>query len=268
MEIAIIAPTKYMKEFNKQGHLEMALAHLCDFKSKYYKYFKQQVKENVFVILDNGLYECKKSIPVEHLIKIAKDLKPAEVVAPDVLFDGKATIANARYFAKLMKRAKLNIDMRIMVVIQGKNQREWLKCYKEACELDEDCMWTIGLSKLSIPRCFGKKTDKAPVAQSRLRLLEKLNSKDDWSYGCQYHLLGGDNWLAHELKTIVEKDYPVRSNDSSVAVNYGHNDLTFNSHGKIRRYIHGNLPFDQSIESTKFASINANIGKLLSITDY
>ncbi|WP_059007984.1 hypothetical protein [Streptomyces specialis] len=104
-----------------------------------------------------------------------------------------------------------------MAVPQGRTRDEWLRCHDELAVIPGIDL--IGLSKLSVPRCF-----QAPAAEARLactaHLLAHGTSKP-------LHLLGGDRSLPWELAEHrrLGHDQPgagprVRSNDSSFAYWY------------------------------------------------
>lgn len=90
----------------------------------------------------------------------------------------------------------------------------------------------IGLSKLSVPKCFGRLHEKyGPVAKSRMRAIERvLNSRrykvyrgslrKNRSRGKKIHLLGGDNWTSYEIEMLNKYSF-IRSIDTSMPVWYG-----------------------------------------------
>lgn len=259
MQVAIIAPIKHLQDFSSQGDIAMCLAHLYLESLEYREYYTEQVRKGRFVILDNGLYENGKSISMTQLIDIVEKLRPSEVVAPDALFNGARTYMNAVEFMDKMDQRKLLASTKVMVVIQGSTPREWRECYRICTQSFPHI--TIGLSKLAIPKCFGSIVDESPVTSSRLDVLIYLSS---FSHKHQYHLLGGDNWLAHELNAAKYFDF-IRSNDSSVAVNYGAYNLTFDNANKIYTTL-PNFNFNMQIDENKFGYINSNIETLLKVS--
>jgi len=81
-----------------------------------------------------------------------KELAPSEVIAPDVLFDKDATIANAIKFRDRMEAEGLLDSTEIFFCPQGKTKEDWLEAYKWG--LEQDWISTIGFSKIAIPQAW------------------------------------------------------------------------------------------------------------------
>jgi len=244
ISICVISPISHLHRFANFGDFDMSLAHLVlenKGDNDYARYYKQQSQQGRFVLLDNSAYELQKQgkgLSPEPVLDAAEITQPTEVIATDVLYDKDATISSTKDFLQYMKHRQLTDKYRVMAVVQGSSEGEWLDCFVRLSELP---VQTIGLSKLSVPKSFlGEQDTSGCVARARLKCiklicehkLDKLLLK----HGQVIHLLGGDNWTAWEMSQ--QKIYPwIRSNDSSCAVWYGLHSKVFDETGKIESLI-------------------------------
>lgn len=223
IDLAVIAAIPDLHHLSAVGTIDMALAHLVLTEPAYAAYFRTRAEQGVTVYLDNSAYELQEStgagLPAEPVLRAAQLTGAHVIVCQDVLFDGPATIAATRRFLDAARHLATTSATRpqFMAVPQGRTRDEWLRCYNQLAAMPGIDL--IGLSKLSVPRCFD-----APVAEARLactaHLLARGTSKP-------LHLLGGDRSLPWELAEHrrLGHDQPgagpgVRSNDSSFAYWY------------------------------------------------
>ncbi len=96
MDYYVISPVSNLEPM-KLGDRIFALAHLWVQFPEYRKFILEQKEQGKFITLDNSAAE-RALVTEEVLIGICKVLLPNEVIAPDVLFDKQATIANAINF--------------------------------------------------------------------------------------------------------------------------------------------------------------------------
>lgn len=201
------------------GTMEMALTHLVLKHEGYTERLQGRRQDGVFVLLDNSVFELGKSMSSQAIIEAAQLINPSEVVCPDVLYKGDATVAATRTFISEKGRELMRINPRvtIMGVPQGSSRLEWLTCAEDLSKLVD----TVGLSKISIPECFGKPGE--PLVVTRRRALEALCRQTSWGTRTTpgwAHLLGGDWSLGLEIAGYTN-DQRVRSCDSSLAWWYG-----------------------------------------------
>jgi len=183
VKIAVIPPARNF-ELMGLGDLLMVLPNLCNLSKDYREYVKASTK---YKILDNGAAEGAQET-TEILLKLAKDLKIDEIIAPDVLYNADQTIlATNKFLAKCPSR------FRIMAVPQGLKLTEWLKCYSAFDS--NDAIDVIGLSKFSVPKCFKEITLEDDIFTNRYEAMRRVYTKDK-----PVHLLGLRNPL--ELKYI------------------------------------------------------------------
>ena len=135
----------------KLGDRIFALAHLWVQFPEYRTFILQQKAEGKFITLDNSAAE-RALVTEEVLIGICKVLTPDEVIAPDVLFDKQATIANAINFKHRMDAEGLSSNSDIFFCPQGQTKEDWIEAYKWG--LDQDWIKVIGLSKIAVPNAW------------------------------------------------------------------------------------------------------------------
>jgi hypothetical protein len=212
IDVAVIASVPHLDDLAALGSIDMALAHLTLDNTRYADFYRQRAADGVTVILDNSAYELEertgKGLGVEPVLEAAERIGATVVICQDVPYDSAGTLTTTRRF--LTEAA--GTGYQFMAVPQGTTRAEWLDCYDILATMPG--IDIIGLSKLSVPRCFG-----GPVAESRLTCVETLLARGITS---PLHLLGGDRSLPWELAEHRRRghDGTVRSNDSSFAFWY------------------------------------------------
>ncbi|MGH8897385.1 MAG: hypothetical protein ACRDZ4_10275 [Egibacteraceae bacterium] len=215
IDLAVIASRPHLDQLSARGSIDMALTHLVLDHPAYAAYYRTRAEAGITVLLDNSAYEMETetgqgmaAIPV---LNAAVQIGASVVVCQDVLYDAAATVAATRQF--LGQVADIGAELyRFMGVPQGRTRAEWLVCYEQLVAMPG--VDVIGLSKLSVPRCFD-----APVAEARLACVDQLVRLGTPK---PLHLLGGDRRLPWELAEHRRRghDHIVRSNDSSFAYWY------------------------------------------------
>ena len=108
---------------------------------EYAEFYGQQRKKGRFVVLDNGAFEGKL-LENDDLIAAVKELRPQEVVAPDVIGSRKQTYDRAREFTARVREEGLSVL--IQVCPQGNHFQEWTESYQELADLPG--VSTVGVS--------------------------------------------------------------------------------------------------------------------------
>lgn len=142
-----VIPNIYNLELmlESKGNRIYCLAHFYLAYPHYREWFLDKKKEGYFITLDNSAAE-KSLVTEEKLLKITEELKPDEVIPPDVLFDKDSTLNNFYSFIDHNK------DVSIFACPQGKDMQTWLECYDEMVKHPR--VTVVGLSKITIPVCF------------------------------------------------------------------------------------------------------------------
>jgi len=137
----------------KLGDRLFVLAHLWVQSEEYRNFIYERMDEDIecWITLDNSAAE-RALVTEDVLIQVVHELAPSEVIAPDVLFDKDATIANAIKFRDRLEAEGLLDTTDIFFCPQGKTKEDWLEAYKWG--LEQDWIQTIGFSKIAIPQAW------------------------------------------------------------------------------------------------------------------
>ena len=182
------SPISILEESKEYNDYDYALVHLFETHPKYYEFFKQSLREDREVLLDNSIFELGEAFDSDKFAKYVEELKPSYYIVPDVLEDGYQTMLNYNDFVK--KYPDLP-GLRIGVV-QGKTYDELVDCY----------------------RYMSEQSDYVAISF-------------DYSYyvaNVPHHLLGCS--LAKEFKAYTN-DYSIRSVDTSNPVVAGIKELRY-----------------------------------------
>ena len=137
----------------KLGDRLFVLAHLWVQSEEYRNFIYEQMDEDIerWITLDNSAAE-RALVTEDVLIQVVQELAPSEVIAPDVLFDKDATIANAIKFRDRLEAEDLLYTTDIFFCPQGKTKEDWLEAYQWG--LEQDWIQTIGFSKIAVPQAW------------------------------------------------------------------------------------------------------------------
>ena len=150
MDFYVISPVSNLEPM-KLGDRTFALAHLWVQFPEYRKFILEQKEQGRFITLDNSAAE-RALVTEDVLIDVCKELMPNEVIAPDVLFDKQATIANAINFKNRMDTEGLSDDIDIFFCPQGQTKEDWIEAYQWG--IDQNWVKVIGLSKIAVPNAW------------------------------------------------------------------------------------------------------------------
>lgn len=158
MDFYVIPPVKHLTMMNEGDRFFcLAQLYLKPENVEYREFFKAKVAQGKWVTLDNGAGD-HDLVTEDQLLEAVTDLMPSEVIPPDVLFDGLATIRNLESFVKKMEQRDLLDKVQIFACPQGKTKEDWLFVYKYM--LYHPNVTTIGFSKIAVPYAFlGAKGD-------------------------------------------------------------------------------------------------------------
>ena len=150
MEFYVISPISNLEPM-KLGDRIFALSHLWVQFPEYRKFILEQKSAGKFITLDNSAAE-RALVTEDILIDICHELMPHEVIAPDVLFDKDATIANAISFRDRIEKEGLLDLIQIFFCPQGKTKQDWLETYTWG--INQDWINVIGFSKIAVPNAW------------------------------------------------------------------------------------------------------------------
>ena len=256
MKFYTIPPNKNLNLMH-QGDSYFALAHHYISDKSYREYFLNLRKENpdAFITLDNGAAE-HSLVTEDVLLKIVKELRPDEVIAPDVLFDQKQTLLNLYYFTDKMINSRLTKHTKIFACPQGNTKEEWLECYK--LMLSNPLVSTIGLSKIAVPKCWNDVVGDKMIAQSRNECVAEL-TKRGWLQK-PLHLLGMGEHTEFDYYLQHKTPY-IRSSDSCYTILAALNNISFRR-GDLTRILTTNDYFDCTLDGGQVITAIDNIDYL------
>lgn len=145
-----IIPTLKNLELTYAGDRVFCLAHFY----KQYPHYRQFFLDirakypKMHITLDNSAAE-RALVTESVLLQIVGELKPTEVIAPDILFDADATLSNLDSFISKMEKANYFKHTQVFGCPQGKTKEDWITCYDRMNA--HPYVSVIGMSKIAIP---------------------------------------------------------------------------------------------------------------------
>lgn len=177
----------------------MCLANIASKDEKYCEFYKKQVQNGKFVLLDNGAAEADQ-MTLDVMWSVIEKINPSEVILNDSLLNGEETIKKSLEALKFYEEK--GYEGQYMFVPQGKNYEEWKECYKN---MDLSKISTIGVSKFV--------TSGWNDSNARYKCCFYINETRS------IHLLGCHENI-DEVKRISKNFWNVRSNDTAIAFIY------------------------------------------------
>ena len=125
--------------------MHMFLTHLVE-KYPFYAKFAKEVAG--YKILDNSLIELGGAVDLQRVLSAAEQIGADEIILPDVFQDGPATIkaVNDALSDLIDRYPNRSWPYKLMAVAQGKNEEEWVSCYKQL--LNNPDIDIIGIPKV------------------------------------------------------------------------------------------------------------------------
>lgn len=143
MKLAVIAPPEYLNEVHTARlSYHMALGQELLRNVAYCDWYRWRHNRGDFIIVDNGAAEPgEERIPFEAVLNAAEYVHADEVILPDVLYDWAQTVALTTHSAVLDQVPAKNR----MIVPQGTDFDEWVKCFKAIINKTE--VRSVGIAK-------------------------------------------------------------------------------------------------------------------------
>lgn len=256
MKFFCIPPNKHL-DMMHNGDYYFCLAHHYIGSSSYRDYFLnlRKSRSDAFICLDNGCAE-ESTVTEDDLLFVVEELKPNEVVAPDVLFDRKHTLSNFYSFLEKMKEFNYIKHTSLFACPQGDTKEEWLSCYETMVKNSH--VTCIGLSKIAIPVCWNNVRGDKMIGLSRNQCIREL--KDRNIIIKPLHLLGMGEHDEFEFY-LINKIPNIRSSDSCYTVLAAINGIDFEQ-GDITRIPTTNEYFDVTLTEHQQDLAKKNINYL------
>lgn len=194
--------------------MSLVLSHIVGDGNNYYTEFYHNLsKTGTHTILDNGAYEAwltNESLPtLDETLKRAELIGAHEIQFLERFWDGKGTIELVLSWIKAIDK-KIRKKYIWHVVLQGKDQQDYMDCFEELARLEE--VDVIGIPKVVTPHCFAATCAANDLATTRIFVVEQLIRKTNKPL----HLLG----LENPREVLFQRKWGkrVRSVDSSFPI--------------------------------------------------
>ena len=256
MKFYCIPPNNHL-DLMDQGDRFFGLAHLYHQNEKYRRHFLslRQRSPKVWITMDCGSAE-HSLVTEDVLLNIVAELKPDEVIAPDVLFNKDETLKNFKSFVQKMYNKGLLSHTSIFACPQGSTKEEWLECYYQM--VVSPFVKCLGLSKIAVPKCWNEAEGDKMIGVSRNQCVKDLIEKH-WLIK-PLHLLGmGEH---DEFDYYLKNRIPnIRSSDSCYTVLAAINGIDFEK-GDITRVPTTNAYFDVKLTEEQISLAKKNFNYL------
>ena len=257
MDFYVISPVSNLEPM-RLGDRIFVLAHLWVQFPAYQDFIYKLIEEDPdrWITLDNSAAE-RALVTEDVLIDICHELMPSEVIAPDVLFDKDATIANAISFRDRLEEEDLLHMIDIFFCPQGIDQEAWLEAYQWA--LEQDWIQTIGFSKIAVPNAFLNMTNDQGIKEARHMAYDYLKERDLLLK--PIHCLGqGDPtefaYYDHPMMRSTDSVYPVFAASLGQDFSKDHVTRTPTPHNFLETYDMANVDLDLVTKNVEFLKQN------------
>lgn len=211
MKISHEVPKQLFEESREFNDYPYVLGHLIKLDSDYKDFYKEELKNADFSILDNSAFELGKSIPFEELISVVRELRPTHLVLPDTVHNMSKTLVDSeKFFTEFGTELEL-LGVTPIGVVQGNNFQELTDCIGFYIRL--------GITYIAIPFDCIKDSDYSIVRFLFFKeLVEKVGI--DFLKNVNFHFLGIQNPQELLLYSKEQKQL-ITSIDSSSPILHG-----------------------------------------------
>jgi len=253
MKFYAIPPNKHL-ELMHNGDRFFALAHHYLNNSDYRKYFLtiRRYNPTSFITLDNGAAE-ESLVDDDLLLDVVSELRPNEVIAPDVLFDKEQTIINFDKFVKKLQNRNLDTYTNVFACPQGSTKGEWLDCYQRM--VLHPLVKCIGLSKIAVPKCWNDVTGDQMIGKSRNECVQDLKTRGILLKPLHLLGMGEHTEFDYYLQNNIQQ---IRSSDSCYTFLAAINGINF-ERGDTTRIPTTNAYFDVELTEEQQTLAKQNI---------
>jgi hypothetical protein len=129
INVSVIAPAAYLREFAGQSpatiHHVAAQRILGD--QAYLEFFREEQRLGAAIVVDNGVFDLGAPLGVPDLVRAARAVHAAEIILPDVMHDGPATMRASDRAA--IEIRDLTSQFRLCAVVHAAGDTQWRRCY-------------------------------------------------------------------------------------------------------------------------------------------
>lgn len=259
MKLSHEVPKCLFQESTKFNDYPYVLGHLIKLDPEYKEFYKKQLLEADFSILDNSAFELGKSIADEELIEVARELRPTHLILPDTINNKAVTLFTSKRFMESYCLELMMLEITPIGVVQGETFIELLECVLK--------YRTLGVSYIAIPFDCIKGTDYSMVRFLFLRFLLNTIGEEELSK-LSIHFLGIQNPQEMKLYSNKEKGF-ITSLDTSSPILHGVELSEFTTWGcskkKPKLKLADNLDMKLSLEQERV--IRNNIKQFRKFTE-
>ncbi len=212
MNVALIAPTKFLDQLCDARPVQMALAHMILEDVQYRRFYTDR---SDLVIMDNSLIELGDAVDFELLVNAASLINPKEVILPDAFRDGQKTISR---FLDVITYSDQFTWATNFVVAHGRHNAEWVECFDFFNQHPH--AHTIGIPKV---------LDEIWEPGGRIGACAFLESSGRIREDKNYHLLGV--WTDPIEILCLSKFEWIRSVDTALPIHAGMSGCHFGPTG-------------------------------------
>ncbi|MGW0708911.1 hypothetical protein ACWD4G_23680 [Streptomyces sp. NPDC002643] len=130
IDFSVIAPPAYLEQFVAQEparvHHVAAQRVLSD--AAYRAFFAREAERGAEIIVDNGVFDLGYALPAAQLVDAGRAVGAKEIILPDVMRDGAATVKASELAAKEIKDLAGDA-FRLCAVLHAADDEEWLRTY-------------------------------------------------------------------------------------------------------------------------------------------
>jgi hypothetical protein len=211
MKISHEVPKALFIESTFFNQYPYVLGHLIKLDSEYKEFYKRELKNADYSILDNSAFELGKSIPFDELMSVARELRPTHLILPDTVHDKETTIKNSIDFYNEFCSELDILQITPIGVVQGNSFEDLYECI---CKYME-----AGIYFYAIPFDCIKDTDYGTIRFQFFRwLIDKMGVSQ--MSQLDFHFLGLQNPQEILLYSKLEKEL-IHSIDSSSPILHG-----------------------------------------------
>ena len=129
IDVSVIAPAAYLDAFVAQepARVHHVAAQQVLTSPAYRAFFHREAQRGAEIIVDNGVFDLGHALPAADLITAARAVDAREIILPDVMGDGPATIKTSDEAARHIR--DLSEGFRLCAVVHAADNQEWLRCY-------------------------------------------------------------------------------------------------------------------------------------------
>ena len=202
IRVGLETPNDLLSESLGYNDYQYCLVHLLDEQPLYKKHFERCRDEGEHVLLDNSIFELGKAFDMHRFALKVEEMRPNEFIVPDVLEDAKGTVLN---FRRWMSQYGHLPGERIGVV-QGKNYKELVWCYKELDALGADKIaFSFDYSFYIKEFASSCRQKMHRFSEGRKWFITQLVLEDVINFKKKHHLLGCS--VPSEFKYYVKKKF-------------------------------------------------------------